>query len=136
MERVLRFLVSRKSLVGFALAGAGLALHLTGLLPMGPFWLTVVVALYVIGAVVTPKERGPEVKVNAAADNAAIRDDLDVTRQFRVRGTTIAPYLSIVNAYNVKNVFLYVFDYSKAPPTRQAISQFPFLPSAGVTIQF
>ena len=64
------------------------------------------------------------------------RLDLDVTRNFRVHGMTIAPYLSVVNAYNEKNVFLYVFDYSKAPPTRQAISQFPFLPSAGVTIQF
>ena len=64
------------------------------------------------------------------------RLDLDVTRRYRVRGTTIAPYLSVVNAYNEKNVFLYVFDYTKSPPTRQAISQFPFLPSAGVTIQF
>ena len=33
---------------------------------------------------------------------------------FSVRGTTIAPYLSVVNAYNAKNVFLYVFDYSKS----------------------
>jgi hypothetical protein len=49
---------------------------------------------------------------------------------------TIAPYLSVVNAYNAKNVFIYVFDYTKTPPTRQAISQFPLLPSAGVTIQF
>jgi hypothetical protein len=64
------------------------------------------------------------------------RLDLDVTRQFRLRGTTIAPYLSVVNAYNAKNVFLYVFDYTKSPPTRQAISQFPFLPSAGVTIRW
>jgi hypothetical protein len=29
-----------------------------------------------------------------------------------------------------------VFDYSKSPPTREAISQFPLLPSAGVTIRF
>jgi hypothetical protein len=31
---------------------------------------------------------------------------------------------------------LYVFDYGKAPPTRESISQFPILPSAGVTIRF
>ena len=43
---------------------------------------------------------------------------------------------ALVNSYNAKNVFLYVFDYTKSPPTRQAISQFPLLPSAGVTIQF
>jgi len=64
------------------------------------------------------------------------RLDLDVTRRYVVRGMSVAPYLSVVNAYNAKNVFLYIFDYGKSPPTRQAISQFPLLPSAGVTIQF
>jgi hypothetical protein len=64
------------------------------------------------------------------------RLDLDVSRTYRVRNTTIAPYLSLVNAYDAKNVFLYIFDYTKNPPTRQAISQFPLLPSAGVTIHF
>jgi len=77
VERALRFLVSRKSLVGFVLAGAGLALHVLGVVPMGPFWLTVVVALYVLGAVITPKPRGPQVQLDAAADTAAIRDGLD-----------------------------------------------------------
>lgn len=72
---------------------------------------------------------------NGARLPATQRLDIDVTRTFRVRATTIAPYLSVVNAYDAKNVFLYVFDYSKSPPTRQAISQFP-LPSAGVTIRF
>lgn len=64
------------------------------------------------------------------------RLDFDVSRQYSVRGTTIAPYLSVVNAYDAKNVFLYIFDYTKSPPTREAISQFPILPSAGVTIRF
>jgi hypothetical protein len=73
---------------------------------------------------------------NAARLPSTQRLDLDVTRTFRVRGTTIAPYLSVVNAYNAKNVFLYVFDYTKSPPTRASISQFPFLPSAGVSIRF
>ena len=64
------------------------------------------------------------------------RLDLDVTRRYRWRGMNFAPFLSVVNAYDAKNVFLYVFDYTKSPPTRQAISQFPLLPSAGVTIRF
>ncbi len=64
------------------------------------------------------------------------RLDVDVTRSYGVGGATIAPYLSVVNAYDAKNVFLYVFDYSKAPPTRAAISQFPILPSAGVSVHF
>jgi hypothetical protein len=73
---------------------------------------------------------------NGARLPSTQRLDLDVTRKYRVRGATISPYLSVVNAYNAKNVFLYVFDYTKNPPTREAISQFPLLPSAGVTIQF
>jgi len=73
---------------------------------------------------------------NAARLPTTQRLDLDVSRTYHVRGTTVAPYLSVVNAYDAKNVFLYVFDYEKAPPTREAISQFPLLPSAGVTIRF
>ncbi len=64
------------------------------------------------------------------------RLDLDVTRQYRVGNTSIAPYLSIVNAYDAKNVFFYIFDYAKSPPTREAISQFPILPSIGVKVAF
>jgi hypothetical protein len=73
---------------------------------------------------------------NGARLPATQRLDLDVTRTYHVRGAAVAPYLSVVNAYNAKNVFIYVFDYGKAPPTRAAISQFPILPSAGVTIRF
>jgi hypothetical protein len=73
---------------------------------------------------------------NGARLPATQRLDADVTRNYHWRGMTIAPYLSIVNAYDAKNVFLYVFDYTKNPPTRQAISQFPILPSAGVSVRF
>ncbi|HEY9226576.1 MAG TPA: hypothetical protein VIP11_08025, partial [Gemmatimonadaceae bacterium] len=73
---------------------------------------------------------------NSARLPATQRLDLDVTRSFRMRGSTVSPFLSLVNAYNAKNVFVYVFDYTKSPPTRQAISQFPLLPSAGVSIRF
>jgi hypothetical protein len=73
---------------------------------------------------------------NGARLPSTQRLDFDVTRRFQLGGATVAPYLSIVNAYNAKNVFLYVFDYGRNPPTRQAISQFPLLPSAGVTIHF
>jgi hypothetical protein len=73
---------------------------------------------------------------NAARLPSTQRLDLSVTRNYIWRGATIAPYLSVVNAYNAKNVFIYVFDYTSNPPTRTAISQFPFLPSAGVTVQW
>ncbi|MEO8563726.1 MAG: TonB-dependent receptor [bacterium] len=64
------------------------------------------------------------------------RLDLDVSREFLFRGATLAPYLSVVNVYYAKNVFVYVYDYSTDRPTRRAISQFPVLPSLGVRIGF
>jgi hypothetical protein len=64
------------------------------------------------------------------------RLDLDVSRELVVRGATVAPYLSISNVYNAKNVFVYLYKYSTDQPTRRAISQFPILPSAGVRVAF
>ncbi len=45
---------------------------------------------------------------------ATQRLDFSVTRTYSVRGTSISPYLSVVNAYYAKNVFMYVFDYLRA----------------------
>jgi hypothetical protein len=64
------------------------------------------------------------------------RLDLSVTRNMVWRGMQVSPYLSVVNAYNAKNVFIYTFDYTSNPPTREAASQFPFLPSIGMTVGF
>jgi hypothetical protein len=64
------------------------------------------------------------------------RLDLNVSRDFQRGQTTIRPFLSVVNAYNARNVFIYILDYGVAPPIRRTISQFPFLPSAGVRIAF
>jgi len=63
------------------------------------------------------------------------RLDLSVTRT-KPGKRTWAPYVSIVNAYNARNVFTYFFDYADNPPTRTAISQFPFIPTAGVTVSW
>lgn len=59
------------------------------------------------------------------------RLDLSITRE-GAGGLQWAPYLSLINAYNARNVFTYVFDYAKNPPTRTAFSQFPLLPTFGV----
>ena len=64
------------------------------------------------------------------------RLDLGVSRSGEWRGLRLMPYLSIVNAYNAHNVFIYTFDYTTNPPTREAASQFPFLPSLGLTVTF
>jgi len=64
------------------------------------------------------------------------RLDFDVSRELQYRGATLAPYVSVVNAYNAKNVFVYLYQYSTSTPTRRAISQFPVLPSLGVRVVF
>ena len=73
---------------------------------------------------------------NGARFPATHRVDLDVSREFAVRGASVAPYVSIANAYNAKNVFVYLYNYSTDQPTRRAISQFPILPSLGVRFVF
>jgi hypothetical protein len=73
---------------------------------------------------------------NGARFPANHRLDLDASREFRVLGGIVAPYVSVVNAYNAKNIFIYRYDYSTDRPTRKAISQFPIVPSVGVRIDF
>jgi hypothetical protein len=73
---------------------------------------------------------------NSARFPLTHRLDLDVSRELVVRGATVAPYVSVVNAYNARNVFVYLYRYSTDQPTRRAISQFPILPSAGVRVAF
>lgn len=71
---------------------------------------------------------------NSARFPVSHRLDLDVSRTWTYRGATVAPYLSIVNVYYARNVFVYLYDYSTDRPTRRAISQFPVLPSLGVRV--
>ena len=73
---------------------------------------------------------------NSARFPANQRLDLDISREMAFRGATLAPYLSVVNAYNAHNVFVYIYDYSNDHPTRQAYSQLPVLPSVGVRVAF
>ena len=72
---------------------------------------------------------------NAARYPLFQRLDLSVTREGTGR-LHWRPYVSIVNAYNARNVFTYVFDYAKNPPTRTTFSQFPLLPTVGVGVSW
>jgi hypothetical protein len=63
------------------------------------------------------------------------RLDVTVTREMQ-KGVKFTPFLSIVNLYNAKNVFMYSFDYQSSPPTKTSYSQIPLLPSIGVTIEW
>jgi hypothetical protein len=64
------------------------------------------------------------------------RLDLDVSREYLVHGASVAPYISVVNAYNARNVFVYIYDYSTDRPTRRGYTQLPILPSVGVRVAF
>jgi hypothetical protein len=64
------------------------------------------------------------------------RVDVSVSRRFIRRDATVTPYLSVLNVLNRRNVFAYDFDYEGSPPTREAVSQFPVLPSVGLTVEF
>ena len=64
------------------------------------------------------------------------RLDLSLRKTITKRWGTITPYLSVINAYNRKNVLFYFFDYQAAPPTRQGVSMIPFLPTVGFEISF
>jgi hypothetical protein len=64
------------------------------------------------------------------------RLDLSVRRSFQRGRALLSPYLQIVNVYNRKNVFTYLFDYENNPPSRTAVSQFPLVPSLGMTVEF
>jgi hypothetical protein len=65
---------------------------------------------------------------------ATKRLDLSVMRNGHIRGTAVAPYLSIVNSMNSKNVFTYFFDYADRPPTRKSIHQLSIVPTIGVSV--
>jgi hypothetical protein len=73
---------------------------------------------------------------NSARFPATQRLDLDVSRELHYRAASVAPYLSVVNAYNARNVFVYIYDYSTDRPTRRGYTQFPILPSIGVRVAF
>jgi len=64
------------------------------------------------------------------------RLDFGLTRTFTRAHTTWTPSLQLINVYNRQNTFVYAFDYQANPPTRTAISQFPLLPSVGLTVEF
>ena len=71
---------------------------------------------------------------NASRYPPTQRLDFTVTRDLGGGRVKATPFLSLINAYNAKNVFMYQFDYTAAPPTRTAYSQLPLLPTIGLTL--
>jgi hypothetical protein len=73
---------------------------------------------------------------NGARYPAFFRFDVTASRDFQWRGAALVPFVSVVNATNRRNVFVYSYDYTGNPPTRTAFSQFPILPSLGLTVRW
>ncbi len=64
------------------------------------------------------------------------RLDLYVRKDFRIRRLKGYLSLSVINAYNRKNVWFYMYDYSKDPPIRTAFYQLPIFPSLEVGVRW
>lgn len=73
---------------------------------------------------------------NAARYPPTHRLDLFIERPFTRGRLSFSPYVSIVNATDARNVLFYTYRFSSSPAVRQTVTQFPFLPSAGVSIAY
>ncbi len=83
-----------------------------------------------------PQEQPIAGPINSARFPHYSRLDLGFRWSFRKWGASWEPFLQIANLYNRRNVFLYLFDYGNAPPTRTGVSQLPFLPTLGLEVRF
>jgi hypothetical protein len=75
MDRLERFLYTRRNIVGTALAIGGLALHFIGIVG-GLAWLPITAGLYAIGYLLVPGERNLDIQLGAAENAAEVRDGL------------------------------------------------------------
>ena len=73
---------------------------------------------------------------NGSRYPARHRLDLSLRKTVTKSWGTMTPYLSIINAYNQKNVLFYFFNYQAVPPTREGVSMIPFLPTVGFEVSF
>ena len=64
----------------------------------------------------------------------AQRLDVSFTRRGDGRGVSWSPYFSVMNLYNAKNYFAYIFNYSSQPPERLCLQQLPVFPTVGLSV--
>lgn len=64
------------------------------------------------------------------------RLDLGARWHFQWLGADWFPNASLLNAYARNNVFVYFYDFDEAPPVRRGFTQFPFIPTVGIDVQF
>jgi len=126
-DRILLFLYSTPNIVGSLLGLAGLLLFFLGVIQ--DFWLFIVVGLYLIGVLVTPKQTAYDLSIQTQVSTDEIRAQLDaLVRKLQKRApaevitkvesikTSIVSILPILAASNLgdRNVFTIrqtVFEY-------------------------
>ncbi len=64
------------------------------------------------------------------------RLDLSFRWEARAWGGILRPFVQFVNLYNRENIFIYIFNFTTNPGTRQGITQLPLIPSFGVEFEF
>jgi hypothetical protein len=79
-----------------------------------------------------PRPEGISTTINGERYPHYSRLDVGFHWEFAWLGGSWQPYVNIVNVYNRKNVFAYIFDYDDVPPPRSGWSQLPILPTVGV----
>lgn len=83
-DRILLFLYSTPNIVGSLLGLAGLLLYSLGVIQ--DFWLFIVVGLYLIGVLVTPKQTAYDLSIQTQVSAEEIRAQLDaLVRKIRKR---------------------------------------------------
>lgn len=86
-DRILLFLYSTPNIVGSLLGLAGLLLFFLGVIQ--DFWLFIVVGLYLIGVLVTPKQTAYDLSIQTQVSAEEIRAQLDaLVRKIRKRMPT------------------------------------------------
>ena len=126
-QRILLYLYSNKNLVGSVLGLAGLLMYFTGVIDR--FWLLIVVGLYFIGVLATPRNPIYQLKLKNQITADEIRSELDdLIRKIRGKVPDIAfqkvesikssimdilPYITDVESadYNVFTIRRTALDY-------------------------
>jgi hypothetical protein len=108
-DRVMRYVYSRKNIVGSLLALVGLVLSFTGIL--GVLWPVIVVGLYLIGVLVTPGNK--EIVMSTGFDPNDVKHALDT--QVRVITGKVPPEV-MAKVLKIRQIILGILPRSGSLP--------------------
>ncbi len=77
-----------------------------------------------------------EGEINSERYPPYFRMDIGISKKFLFSTSELSLALNIVNLTNYKNIFFYMYDYTKEPPVRKAVTMLPFLPSIEISYRF